>query len=198
MYTTGKCYWILGKGKQNENIRSRNFDLLERAGHQPQTYIVFLMQLTLVVLWRKMQVCNVRNSRYKWDCTGIYEYLYFDWNIPQLPGYHHHTMNVWHFCVHSSGKIRERSLDIKLSAGTHGAVPHYFGIPRKLRPNCIMMFVDIKTGFYLNCSKCCLCKWSGFSIGYPMTRYGTLRQAIQPWWLAQIFSGDSSKFCVMQ
>ena len=143
---------------QNENTRSRHFDLLERAGHQPQKYNVFLMQLTLVVLWRKMKA----------------------------PGYHHYTVNVWHFCVHSSGKIRERSLDINLSAGTHGAVPHYFGIPRKLRPNCIMMLVNIKTGFYLNCSKCCLYKWSGFSIGYPMTRYGTLRQAIQPRWLAQI------------
>ena len=158
MYTTGKCHWILGKGKQNENTRSRHFDLLERAGHQPQTFIVFLMQLTLVVLWRKMEV----------------------------PGYHHYTVNVWHFCVHSSGKIRERSLDINLIAGTHGAVPHYCGIPRKLRPNCIMMLVNNKTGFYLNFSKCCLYKWSGFSIGYPMTRYGTLRQAIQPRWLVQI------------
>ena len=58
-YTTRKKYGI--SGKHHRSTRIWYFDLLEMAWHQPLTSIVILMQFSLVMLWTKNAICNVRN-----------------------------------------------------------------------------------------------------------------------------------------
>ena len=85
MYTTRKSYGLFGKHNGNTYIRHSN--LLEMAWHQPHTSIVTLMHLSHVVLCARNTICNVSNSRYNLDCTGMYHFLCFVYNLPQHPGY---------------------------------------------------------------------------------------------------------------
>ena len=100
MYTARKCYWILAK--QYGYTRSRHFGFLEMAGHQQQTGFVTLMQLWRVVLWRKNSnlqcpKLKLQMRLYTWYRNVLVFILRL--NFPQLPLYHHYTVNLWHFCT---------------------------------------------------------------------------------------------------
>ena len=51
------------------------FDLQEMDWYHPQTSIVTIMHPTHVVLWTKNAIGNVRNWRYKIQCTWMYHFF---------------------------------------------------------------------------------------------------------------------------